>query len=159
MDKTEKADWYFTILSNAVFISALAVTAYDFVELQRMIYAFETVKVLGYGLVLIGFTLLINARRTLGKSFAFDLSSSHKRALIKNGIYKHIRHPIYLAIILLYGGIPLLFSSLYGFVIMLGFIPCLLFRIRIEESMLIEEFGDEYREYIKKTKKLIPLVY
>jgi protein-S-isoprenylcysteine O-methyltransferase Ste14 len=159
MDKKEKADWYFTILTNMVFISALAVTAYDFVELQRMTYNFEAVNILGYSLVLIGFTLLINARRTLGKSFAFDLSSSHKRELIKNGIYKHIRHPIYLAIILLCGGIPLLFSSLYGFVIMLCFIPCLLYRIGIEESMLIEEFGDEYREYMKKTKKLFPLVY
>jgi len=44
-----------------------AVTAYDFV-LQRMIYNFDAVKVLSYSLVLIGFTLLINARRTLGKS-------------------------------------------------------------------------------------------
>lgn len=155
----EKADWYFTILSNTVFISALVVTAYDFVVLQRMIYNFEAVKVLGYSLVLIGFTLLINARRALGKSFAFDLSSSYKRELIKNGIYTHIRHPIYLAIVFLYGGIPLLFSNLYGFVIILGFIPCLLSRIRIEESMLIEEFRDEYREYMKKAKKLIPLVY
>ncbi|MFQ6077173.1 MAG: methyltransferase family protein, partial [Candidatus Bathyarchaeia archaeon] len=56
-------------------------------------------------------------------------------------------------------GIPLFFSSLYGFLLMLGLFPCYLYRIRIEENMLLEKFGDEYREYIKKTKKIIPFVH
>jgi len=42
---------------------------------------------------------------------------------------------------------------------MLGFIPCFLYRIRIEERVLLEEFGNEYREHMKKTKKMIPYVY
>jgi hypothetical protein len=33
----------------------------------------------------------------------------------------------------------------------LGFIPLICYRIRIEEKMLLEKFGDEYREYMKKT--------
>jgi protein-S-isoprenylcysteine O-methyltransferase Ste14 len=35
----------------------------------------------------------------------------------------------------------------------------MLYRTKIEEKMLIEKFGDEYRDYMKKTKKLIPFVY
>ena len=35
----------------------------------------------------------------------------------------------------------------------------LLFRIGIEERMLVEEFGAEYEEYMRRTKKLIPYVY
>ena len=42
---------------------------------------------------------------------------------------------------------------------MLGLVPLILYRIRIEEAILMEEFGDEYREYMKRTKKLIPLVF
>jgi len=42
---------------------------------------------------------------------------------------------------------------------MLGLIPCFLFRIKIEENMLIEKFGDEYREYMKDTKKIIPFIF
>jgi len=42
---------------------------------------------------------------------------------------------------------------------MLGLIPCFLYRIKIEESMLIKKFGDEYREYTEKTKKIIPFIY
>jgi protein-S-isoprenylcysteine O-methyltransferase Ste14 len=42
---------------------------------------------------------------------------------------------------------------------MFGLVPLILYRIGIEEKMLIEKFGDEYVEYMKKTKKLIPNVY
>jgi protein-S-isoprenylcysteine O-methyltransferase Ste14 len=41
----------------------------------------------------------------------------------------------------------------------LGFVPCVLYRIRLEEELLIREFGEEYIEYRKHTKKLVPCVY
>jgi protein-S-isoprenylcysteine O-methyltransferase Ste14 len=43
--------------------------------------------------------------------------------------------------------------------VMLLLIPYLLQRIKYEEKMLIEHFGDHYLEYMKRTKKLIPFVY
>jgi len=46
-----------------------------------------------------------------------------------------------------------------SFLLMLGLIPLMLYRIKIEEKMLIEKFGDEYRQYMEKTKKLIPFIY
>jgi len=55
--------------------------------------------------------------------------------------------------------IPLFFSSIYGFFLMLGLIPCVIYRIKIEEKMLIKKFGTEYMEYAKRTKKLIPHIY
>ena len=61
--------------------------------------------------------------------------------------------------ILFFLGLPLLFNSVLGFVIVLPLIILLLIRIPIEENMLIKEFGEEYREYMKRTKKLIPSVY
>ncbi|MHA1505994.1 MAG: methyltransferase family protein [Candidatus Asgardarchaeia archaeon] len=79
--------------------------------------------------------------------------------LIRAGIYKHIRHPCYLAMILYSLGIPLLFSSLYGFLIMLLLIPCVTYRMKIEERMLIKYFGEEYIEYMKETKRIVPYVY
>jgi protein-S-isoprenylcysteine O-methyltransferase Ste14 len=42
---------------------------------------------------------------------------------------------------------------------MLALIPLVLYRIAIEERMLIKKFGDEYRDYAKRTKKLIPFLY
>ena len=56
-------------------------------------------------------------------------------------------------------GAPVYASSYYGLLIMSALIPIFLNRIRIEERMLTEEFGDAYRKYRKATRKLIPFVY
>lgn len=49
--------------------------------------------------------------------------------------------------------------SLYGLLAMLNLVPIFLNRIRIEERLLTEEFGDAYRMYRETTSKLIPFVY
>ena len=54
---------------------------------------------------------------------------------------------------------PLIFSSLIGSIFAVISIVVLLFRIKVEEKMLGDHFGEEYEEYRRKTKKLIPYVY
>jgi protein-S-isoprenylcysteine O-methyltransferase Ste14 len=56
-------------------------------------------------------------------------------------------------------GVALVLSSGYGSAIVLLGNLFLLFRIPIEEEMLVEEFGEEYEEYRERTKKLIPYVF
>ena len=56
-------------------------------------------------------------------------------------------------------GIPLFFNCLMGLIIILLGNLFLLIRIGIEEEMLVEEFGEEYIEYRKKTKRITPFVY
>ena len=56
-------------------------------------------------------------------------------------------------------GIAVYASSLFGHLTMLALIPVFLNRIRIEERMLTEEFGDAYRTYKEATSKLIPFIY
>jgi protein-S-isoprenylcysteine O-methyltransferase Ste14 len=51
------------------------------------------------------------------------------------------------------------FHSLYGFIITIFLFPLILYRIRIEEHTLLKKFGEEYRDYLQKSKKLIPCVY
>lgn len=157
--QTKRADWGFIIPATLVFILALLVTIWDSVQVQGMIYRFGIVNAVGLGLFVTGVSIRLMARRTLGRYFSHVLRTLQKPELIKHGIYKHFRHPAYLGSLLLSSGIPMIFSSLYGFFLMLGLIPCFLYRIKIEESMLIEKFGDEYREYMKKTKKIIPFIY
>ena len=160
MSQTEKTDkiagYYIRLI---LFFSALLVTLWDFVLIQGMPIRLSLVNVAGLGLFLIGVYIRVVAMRTLGKYFLTDLRTLQNHRLIKHGIYKHIRHPCYLGTILFSIGIPLIFSSLYGFLLMLALFPSYLYRIRIEESVLLEELGDEYREYMKKTKKIIPIIY
>jgi len=156
---TERGDWVFIVLATVIWGSALAVTAWDFVVLQGGIYRFGMVNALGLGLCVAGFSLREVARRTLGRYYTYGLKMLRDHRLVKHGVYRYVRHPIYFAAFLYNSGFPLLFSSLYGFVLMQGFVPLTLYRIGVEERILIERFGDEYREYMKKTKKLIPLIY
>jgi len=79
--------------------------------------------------------------------------------MVTDGYYKHIRHPIYLGEIARMFGWVITLSSLYGLLFMIIGSFFLLIRIEVEEKMLIEAFGEEYREYQRKTKKLIPYIY
>lgn len=157
--ETERADWSFVISATLVFVLALLVTVWDFIQIQKMTYRFGLVNVVGLVLFLVGVGLRLVGKRTLGKYYSYGLRTLPDQRLVRHGIYRHIRHPITLAAMLYNIGIPLFFSSIYGFVLMLALIPLFLYRIKIEEKMLIEKFGDEYREYMKETKKLIPLIY
>ena len=79
--------------------------------------------------------------------------------LVTDGVYSHVRHPLYLGEISRNSGFTLILSSLYGFVVVLVGSLFLPFRIQIEERMLLEEFDREYKEYKRRTKKLIPYIY
>lgn len=157
--QTRRADWLYKILSRVVCFSALLVTLWDFVQIQEMTIRLSLVNVTGVCLFLIGVCLRVVAIRTLGKYFLTDLETLQDHRLIKQGIYKHIRHPAYLGTFLFCVGITMIFSSLYGFLIMLGLFLVYLYRTKLEENMLIEKFGDEYLKYMKDTKKMIPYVY
>ena len=79
--------------------------------------------------------------------------------LIRHGIYRYVRHPIYLGSMLAFFSIPFLFHSLYGLLVTTLAVPFILYKIQAEERTLIEKFGDEYRDYIRNSKRLIPYVY
>jgi protein-S-isoprenylcysteine O-methyltransferase Ste14 len=155
--QTERADWIFVIPSTLIWVCSLLATAWDFVQIQRMIYRFGTVNALGLGLFTVGVIMRRVAKMTLGKYYSYGLQTPER--ITKNGIYKYVRHPCYFAM-LLYGiGTPLIFSSFYGFLITLAFIPFVLYRMKIEETMLLRKFGDEYRDYMKRSKRLIPFIF
>jgi len=79
--------------------------------------------------------------------------------LVTDGWFKYIRHPMYLGGFCQIIGGAFIFSSFYTLIFCIIIIPFFLLRIRIEEKMLLEEFGDEYEEYKKDTKKIIPFIY
>jgi protein-S-isoprenylcysteine O-methyltransferase Ste14 len=157
MFKTTREDWYFIVPSSLIFFFALIISVWDFIIIQKANYGI--INIIGVILFLTGLIIRLIGKRTLGRYYSYGLKTLPDHKLIKHGIYKHIRHPIYLAIILYGMGIPMFFSSLYGFLIMLCLIPLIFYRIKIEEKMLLNKFGEEYRDYMEKSKKLIPFVF
>lgn len=159
MFETKKADWYFIIPTALVWISGLIITAWDFIQLQGARYDLGLLSIVGVVLILAGAVIRQRAIRALGRYFSSGLRTLEEHKLVKDDLYKHIRHPAYTGFLLVWFGVPLLLSSLYGFLLMLLFIPCFLYRMKVEENMLIEKFGNEYKEYMRNSKKLIPYVY
>ena len=113
------------------------------------------------GTSLIGSAIIISqvAIRTLGKFFdRLTIKSDHR--LVTEGIYSSVRHPIYTSYILLFLGFCITLQSLWGLGLLVA--VCLIWfgnRIGIEEQMLVEQFGEEYRSYCQTTKRLFPYVY
>ncbi|NMC75714.1 MAG: hypothetical protein GYA60_00200 [Candidatus Methanofastidiosa archaeon] len=98
----------------------------------------------GLALVLIGLTLFIMAAKTC-KSFVGP------NCLVTEGIYSRIRNPMYIGIILIHIGGPLIFNSLITLLSNVIWIPLVALWIYIEEKDLEKNFGQQYLNYKKKT--------
>jgi protein-S-isoprenylcysteine O-methyltransferase Ste14 len=111
----------------------------------------------GAGIALLGFGLLQWAQTTLGKSWSDTPRMIREQSLITSGPYQFIRHPIYTAFILILGS-TLLISA--NWLIGLAWIGMTVLeitsRIGFEEALLLEYFGDQYRQYMKRTGRLLP---
>jgi len=114
---------------------------------------------IGVGMILSGLIVRVVAIHTLKKNFSTRLRIREDHTMTTNGIYHWIRHPAYLGLILIVLGIPVMLSSVLGFLVMLLVVPLFLHRIKLEEAMLVGQFGAEYQEYMKQTKGLIPFLY
>jgi protein-S-isoprenylcysteine O-methyltransferase Ste14 len=111
----------------------------------------------GVGLALIGFALLQWAQITLGRSWSDTPRMMKGQALIISGPYKFIRHPIYTAFILILGSTLFISSNwLVGLAWLSMTVLEVVSRIGFEESLMLEYFGDQYRDYMKKTGQLLP---
>lgn len=101
--------------------------------------------------------LFVASHRDLGKNWSAILEIKEGHSLVKNGIYKRIRHPMYahLWIWVVAQGIVLA----NGLVLVYGIAAWgLLYFLRVpkEEEMLVKEFGTEYRDYMQNTGRVIP---
>jgi protein-S-isoprenylcysteine O-methyltransferase Ste14 len=76
--------------------------------------------------------------------------------VIRKGVFKLVRHPIYLSEILLYFGLLMLNMSLAATVIWIAGIIFLHYISRYEEKLLLERFGEEYTRYMKEVAMWIP---
>jgi len=152
-------DWLVLAAALIVWSAALITSFYDFFVLQKAVYDLDAVALLGWVLLPTGIAIEALARVTLGRYYSYRIRVVAGQPLIQRGIYRRVRHPAYLGTILGCLAMPLVFHSVYGFAVMLLLIPCLLYRIRIEEARLMASFGKDYEAYMAHTWKLVPYVY
>jgi protein-S-isoprenylcysteine O-methyltransferase Ste14 len=110
----------------------------------------------GGGIGLLTIVLSYFVHRTLALSFTPTLQTIEGHRLVTDGIYRWIRHPMYTTFFLLFAASALLSANwLIG---LLGLIYSLLIldRVKSEEAMLLETFGEGYRSYQQGSGKFFP---
>jgi len=137
----------------------LVSTTYDLIRHPRNLRQLSSWNVVGLTLFAVGLAVAMIAVFTLKRYYSSTLVIRKGHQLITHGVYKFTRHPIYFGALIACMGPPVYAASLFGFLTMLVLVPIVLNRIRMEEIMLTEEFGDAYETYMKSTSKLIPFIY
>lgn len=93
----------------------------------------------------------------LGRNFAPNLMIREEHQLITNGIFRTIRHPMYLAHWLWALAQALLLQNwIAGLSMLVAFWPLYSYRVLREEYMMCDRFGDEYRDYMGRTGRIFP---
>jgi len=116
----------------------------------------EWIQWSGVVIALVPIFFIIWVHRHLDKqwSIALELREDHK--LIKTGPYAYVRHPMYLGIFIYTMGLMMISLDVLVILFFTFTIWVNYRRIPREEQMLIQEFGDEYLEYIKRSGRLLP---
>lgn len=118
------------------------------------------IQLIGVILVIVGIAIMIFSRKELSTNWApgYEYQIKEKHTLITTGIYKYIRHPIYLGIALSFIGAEMVAAS-YLFISMFAIFVGVYVQGKREEKILLAHFGENYKKYMSQTKMLIPCVW
>jgi protein-S-isoprenylcysteine O-methyltransferase Ste14 len=119
----------------------------------------EGVRWLGVVLFIAGGALRIWPVFVLGNRFSGLVAIQPGHTLVTDGIYRTLRNPSYLGLLINSLGWALAFRSVVGVLLTLLTLLPLIARIRAEEALLHAQFGSEYEAYCARTWRLIPGFY
>jgi len=156
MDFVRRAEWIFWTFVAFIVILTSAVIIHDRGYIWPLFDLGDWLLYLGILLMVVGYSLRRYAIWVLGRAFSNILCIKEGQTLTCTGIYEKVRHPAYTGTLVAVAGIPFIFSSPIGLLPISLAVAAVLYRIRVEERMLTEKFGQEYVDYAKRTKMLVP---
>lgn len=150
------------LLKSVIFIEVFVVLIFIF---DHNHFGFATAfipysfRICGIFMALTGIYLFWYSNKLLGKNYNGTLRINHNHTLVTDGIYQYIRHPIYLSLFVFRIGVFLISSNYLIGISFIFLLSVIVFtRLKKEENMLIEEFGQEYIDYREKTGALLPRI-
>jgi len=115
---------------------------------------------LGTVCLVFGLRFFYRAHADLGTNWSISLELREEPRLVTQGVYEHIRHPMYTAILLHAVAQALLLPNwIAGPSCLAAFLMMLTFRLGPEEQMMRDRFGDDYLAYVRRTKRLVAGVW
>lgn len=119
----------------------------------------NTLIILGTSFIVFGSLGNIAGRFNLGKNWGNQIKIYDEHKLVKSGMYKVVRHPLYATIILMFIGSCIVYQNIAAFLsVTIIFIPFMIYRIKQEEVLLTKYFP-EYKEYQDETGMLFPKLF
>lgn len=124
-------------------------------------YAFRPAQAFaGIVLVAAALTMFFLTHRALGRNWSVSLELRERHKLVTDGVYRHVRHPMYTAFWLWAVAQALLLPNwIAGFSGLVGFGTLYFMRVGHEERLMVDAFGDDYRAYMARTARLLPWVH
>ena len=119
---------------------------------------FSFLQLASWILLILSIYVVITGYLLLKKEGKPDSNFENTSLLVKSGIYRYIRHPLYFSIFLLGTGIMLKDPAPLQLILAVINLIAVYFTARIEEHEMIVKFGDEYKSYMKDTKMFIPFI-
>jgi len=151
---------WLVILSGSISVPFLIVVPpWEFAHFSGPIPRAGVTAWIGIVLFAIGIILQSIAMWQLRSYYTVRLGVRTGQKLVTTGLYRRIRHPGYLSYLISLLGISLAMSSLGMLMFNILIFLFIRTRIRGEEKMLLEEFGGQYADYMRRTRKLIPFLY
>ena len=151
-----------TILYYVVFASYLLPLVYalspvlDFAHVDVPAALRWAGAVLGVGAL----ALFASTHRALGRNWSGVVEISHRHTLVTSGPYERVRHPMYSALLATAVANALLTANWLVALVMVGAtVAMYLARVRDEERLMLEYFGDAYRAYMRRTGRLLPKLW
>lgn len=120
----------------------------------------QLIPYIGIITIVVGMVFRFISIWTLGRLFTVDVTIRDNHTIKKDGIYSIVRHPSYLGSLVSFIGFGLSLNSWLSLIAIAVLMTiAFIYRIKIEEKVLINQFGADYLDYKKKTYGLIPWIY
>lgn len=114
---------------------------------------------LGFALFTFGIVLRWFSIWYLGRYFTVDVAIAPQQRVVNTGPYRLIRHPSYTGALLAFAGFGLCLGNWMSLLCVVPIAAAFLWRIHVEERVLLEALAEEYRVYMQGTRRLVPWIY
>ena len=156
----DKPKTYLQSLPLTLSTLALVILIISLFQIATLEYTAEnqTIRIIGLFFYLIFSWVQILATKALGDNFSQDIAIKKEHQLVTSGLFKFIRHPQYLSQFLMdIGGAAATLSFVLAPLALIQ-IPFLFMRASLEDKLLEKHFGENFRNYKKKSGMFFPFI-
>ena len=113
----------------------------------------------GVALMLVGMAFRFYTMSLLGRFFTYQVAVHPGQTVVEAGPYRYIRHPSYTGALITLVGLGLALGNWAGLLALLAcMVPAYAYRISVEEAALLNALGEPYKQYVRRTRRLIPFL-